>query len=384
MDDRAVSRRQFLRDGACAAGALLAGTGFLAGCGRSVTPAAKRYAVSIVRIRNGNVRDAVEESMRLLGGVGRLMGSANRILLKPNLAGENPSGTTKVNVSEALACVLLEAGKEVSIGDGAAAVQGHNARYPLVCRTQKAPVLDRMQAFVFEALGYTDMAKKRRIPLVNLHTGDMATVAVPNAYVYDALTVHRSLTETDMVCSVPMMKTHTLAWVSLALKNMLGCYPASVYSTVRGGVHDAAAAKGSPAVAYETVDMVKAIDKMGFTLVDASTAMEGNGPFGGPLVPMGLIVAGANALAVDTISAALMGFKPETIPTLTCAGQCGLGPSTLEDIEVLGTPVDRVARRFRRPRIDRWLDINRRWGVEEVRSRPCPREGVRTRQAAIA
>jgi uncharacterized protein (DUF362 family) len=290
-------------------------------------------------------------------------------MLKPNLAGENRNGTTKVAVVDALAEVLLKAGKDVSIGEGAAAVQGYNSLRPVICRTQKPPVLDRMLAFVFDALGYTEMAKKRRIPLVNLHTGDMVTIKVPNAYVYDELQMHRSLTEIDMLCSVPMMKTHDLAWVSLALKNLLGCYPASVYSTVRGGVHDAAAAKGSPAVAYETIDMARA-NKLGFTLVDASIAMEGNGPFCGPLVPMNLIVAGANALAVDMVCAALMGFESDEIPTLTCAHQCGMGPGSLDEIEVLGNPISRVARRFKRPRLWNWRDVNRKWGVEEVRAEP--------------
>jgi uncharacterized protein (DUF362 family) len=43
-------------------------------------------------------------------------------------------------------------------------------------------------------------------------------------------------------------------------------------------------------------------------VIDATTAMEGNGPFGGQLVDMGLIIAGTSPLATDMVGSAIMGF----------------------------------------------------------------------------
>ena len=80
-----------------------------------------------------------------------------------------------------------------------------------------------------------------------------------------------------------MMKTHTLATVTLGMKNLIGLYPGTVYQTVRAGVHDHAADAGSPGVAFEILDMVRA-NKLGLVVIDGSTAMEGNGPSDGVLV----------------------------------------------------------------------------------------------------
>ena len=54
---------------------------------------------------------------------------------------------------------------------------------------------------------------------------------------------------------------------------------------IGAGVHDHAANAGSPGVAFETLDMVRA-NKLVRVVVDGSTAMEGNGPGNGEIVPM--------------------------------------------------------------------------------------------------
>jgi hypothetical protein len=96
------------------------------------------------------------------------------------------------------------------------------------------------------------------VPLVNLHSGDMVEVPVPGGLCYETLSLHHSLTDLDLLCSVPMMKTHALATVTLGLKNLVGLYPGTVYGTVRSRVHDQAAERGSPGIAYETLDISRA------------------------------------------------------------------------------------------------------------------------------
>ena len=53
----------------------------------------------------------------------------------------------------------------------------------------------------------------------------MSKVNLPDGFVYKEISLHHSLTETDMLCSVPMMKTHGLAAVTLGMKNVIGLYP---------------------------------------------------------------------------------------------------------------------------------------------------------------
>ncbi|HTM56824.1 MAG TPA: DUF362 domain-containing protein [Candidatus Udaeobacter sp.] len=51
-----------------------------------------------------------------------------------------------------------------------------------------------------------------------------------------------------------------------------------------------------------------------FSVVDGIVAMEGNGPVAGDRRPLGILIAGANPVAVDTVAARLMGLDPDRLP----------------------------------------------------------------------
>jgi uncharacterized protein (DUF362 family) len=321
--------------------------------------------VSVVKIRDDDVGAAVEEAIDLLGGVEEVAHGKQRIMLKPNLVTAMPQATTNPKVIRALAELFLRSGRDVSIGEGSAAAGGFNATEEEVYRTSNREVLDGMQQFVFDELGYSELAQSLGIPLVNLHSGEMIEVPVPNALLFDRLTLHHSLGEIDLLCSVPMMKTHMLATVTLGMKNLIGLYPGTAYCSVRACVHDQAADAGSPGIAWEIVDMVRA-NKLGLTVVDGSMAMEGDGPTDGNLVKMDVIIAGTNPLATDMVAANVMGFEPNEIPTFVCAMDVGMQPHSLDQIEVRGEQLSAVRRPFARPTVYRWDDIRYQWGVREI------------------
>ena len=260
---------------------------------------------------------------------------------------------------------MQRSGKDVLIGEGSAAAGNFNVIGGETYHTSKPAILDEMQAFVYDRLGYTEMARSLSVPLVNLHTGEMVDVPVPNGLVYDQLTLHHSLAGIDLLCSVPMMKTHTLATVTLGMKNLIGLYPGAVYHSVRSRVREQCAQAGSPGVAYEIVDMVQA-SKLGLTVVDGSMAMEGNGPTGGEVVKMDVIIAGTNPVATDMVAASVMGFKTEEVPTFGVAQDAGLGPQHLNQIEIRGAPISKVRRRLKRPEVVPWQSISQSWGVNEL------------------
>jgi uncharacterized protein (DUF362 family) len=365
-----ISRRDFIKTAAVGA------TAMLVACQTRQLPTptslpetavsvSKRPAVSIVKIKAGDIERAVEAAVDLLGGIESVAQGKERIMLKPNLVSNDPRATTKPQVIHALAKLMKNAGKDVSIGEGSAAAGGFNAIDDITYRTKNRELLEAMQQFVFDDLGYTEFARSMKIPLINLHLGKMVDVEVPNGFAYQNITLHHSLTEIDLLCSVPMMKTHTLATVTLGMKNLIGLYPGTIYSTVRAGVHDHAADAGSPGVAFETIDMVRA-NKLGLVVVDGSTAMEGNGPGNGTLVPMDVIIAGTNPLATDMVAASVMGFEPEEIPTFVWANKAGMQPQSLDEIDIRGEEVSRVSRRFVEPQLNSWNDIRSVWGVQEI------------------
>ena len=348
------TRRDFLA--AVAGGALAARL--------AAAPAAKPV-VSIVRIRNGNIDSAVEQAIDLLGGMRAVTQGKERILLKPNLVSPVTRATTKPPVVRTLARLMKTANKDVSIGEGSAAAPPFNVHGAEIFRTTKKDLLNGLQQYVFDQLGYSELAKALGVPLINLHTGELVDVKVPGAFVFPTLTIHRALAETDLLCSVPMMKTHSLAGVTLGMKNLIGTYPGAVYQAVRGRMHDAAAEIEPSGTAAAIVDMVRA-NKLGLVVVDASTAMEGNGPAGGPLVPMELILAGTNPLATDMVAASVMGFDPSEIPTFAWANRAGLSPQRLEEIEVRGEAIGNVQRKFARPVITPWSVARKFWATREI------------------
>jgi uncharacterized protein (DUF362 family) len=260
---------------------------------------------------------------------------------------------------------MKRSGKEVLIGEGSAAGTGFNVRDGVTYRTRNREILDGMQRYVFDTLGYTQLARSVGVPLVNLHTGELAEVDIANGLAFDTISLHRSLTEIDLLCSVPMMKTHTLATVTLGMKNLIGVYPGTVYYSVRSWLHDHAAHAQSPGVAFEIVDMVRA-NKLGLVVVDGWWAMEGDGPTGGSLVKMDLIIAGTNPLVTDMVAADIMGFEPHEVPTFTWANRMGMQPASINEIEVRGETLANVRRPFVRANVVPWESINETWGVEEI------------------
>jgi uncharacterized protein (DUF362 family) len=363
MRHRELTRRDFVKTSTGLVMGVAAG-GLNLGGSRN-TPGADPAVVSVVKIRDDRVGYAVEEAIDLLGGIETIARDKERIMLKPNLVAESPDITTKPGVVRTLAELMKRSGKEVLIGEGSAAGTGFNVRGGVTYRTRNREILDGMQQYVFDTLGYTDLARSVGVPLLNLHSGELAEVDVSNGLAFDSVSLHHSLTEIDLLCSVPMMKTHTLATVTLGMKNLIGLYPGTIYYSVRSWLHDQAAHAQSPGIAFEILDMVRA-NKLGLVVVDGSMAMEGDGPTLGTLVKMDLIIAGTNPLATDMATSYVMGFEPHEVPTFTWANRVGMLPTKISEIEVRGEMLESVRRPFVKPNVVPWTSINKFFGVEEI------------------
>ena len=148
-------------------------------------------------------------------------------------------------------------------------------------------------------------------------------------------------------------------------RDLIGLYPDTEYYSVRSWLHDGADEAGSPGIAYEVIDMNNAV-RTGLSVIDASSAMEGDGPTGGTLVDMGLIIAGTSPLATDMVGASLMGFELNEIPAIVLAHKTGILPTSLDNIEIRGLSIDQAKRKFVRPTIYKWTDISSSFGAKEL------------------
>ncbi len=86
------------------------------------------------------------------------------------------------------------------------------------------------------------------------------------------------------------------------------------------------------------------VAKPHISVVDGFMAMHREGPRHGTPIQLRTVVAGVDAVAVDAVATAVMGFDPMQIGYLRYAQAAGLGVADLEAIAILGDPLGSVAR----------------------------------------
>jgi len=167
----------------------------------------------------------------------------------------------------------------------------------------------------FRMLGYTELAKRKSVRLVNLCECEKVTRQVTVKGQTYELPIARQMLESDLLINVPKLRTHRLTTVSCALKNLFG-----------------AIAKPRKIEYHQHLnEVIVGINKLirpNLAVVDGIIAL-GKNP-----IKMGLVLAGEDQLAVDSIAARIMGYNPRLIKNFTLAQKEGVG--TLENIETVG------------------------------------------------
>jgi uncharacterized protein (DUF362 family) len=147
----------------------------------------------------------------------------------------------------------------------------------------------------------------------------------------------RAVLDADVVVSMPKMKTHHWAGVTLSLKNCFGCVPGRVYGWPKNALHWAGL-NGS------ILDVASAV-RPDLAIIDGIVGLEGNGPINGVPKDVGLLVIGDDPVAADTIGAALMGVDPEKVFHLAEAARY-LGQGDRSKIVTVGEDPEPLVTRF--------------------------------------
>jgi uncharacterized protein (DUF362 family) len=184
----------------------------------------------------------------------------------------------------------------------------------------------------FTTCGARDLAKKHGVRLVNLNNDAKETIALQDPLSLKEVDVARTARAAECLISVPSLKTHSMAVTTLAMKNCMGCI------LPKGIMHSSLHKK--------IVDLAGLINPR-LSVIDGIIGAEGNEENGDP-VPMGLIIAGMDYVAVDTVGSAVMGYSPRECKYLQYAAQKGLGTCDLSEIDIAGVSIDDVKRKFRR------------------------------------
>jgi len=159
--------------------------------------------------------------------------------------------------------------------------------------------------------------------------GDDSRTVGFNPDFMSTVSLSRIVLDADIIISLPKFKTHGLTVMTGAIKNSYGFLPGAQ----KARLHRAAA---SPQRFHEMLVDVFRLRVPDLFLVDAVVGMEGNGPVSPDLRNIGLILTSDNAVALDAISAVMMGCEPGWLRFLQKAKEVGLGDYDLDTIEVIG------------------------------------------------
>src|SRR5579862_8508345 len=262
-----------------------------------------RYTVSFLRPRSAvAVLNAAEYSERiealLLDGLRffRLQVLGRSILLKPNLVEDLPGSvnTNSTLIGAAARCFLRLGAVRVVIGEG----PGHQ----------------RDTELVVQAAGLKPHLHDRRIEFVDLNRDELRKVKLKANYSgLGELWLPRSVLDADFIVSMPKVKTHHWAGVTLSLKNMFGIVPGMKYGWPKNLLHWNGI--------HESILDICATVPISFVIADGIEAMEGNGPIQGEPRRLGRIVLADDPVAADATCARLMGLDPHRIFHIEEAGR---------------------------------------------------------------
>jgi uncharacterized protein (DUF362 family) len=154
--------------------------------------------------------------------------------------------------------------------------------------------------------GYQSFLRDQAIRFVDLNRDELVRTPLHAGYMgVKNLWLPRTVLDADFLVSMPKIKTHHWAGVTLSMKNMLGVVPGARYGWPKNILHW----KGI----QESILDVAATIPINFVIADGIMAMEGNGPLNGTARPLGNIVLSDDPVAADATCARLMGFEPERI-----------------------------------------------------------------------
>jgi uncharacterized protein (DUF362 family) len=337
--------------------------------------------VSVVKAKKygEETEKAIEQAVDLIGGIKETIHRGDIVLVKPNMVhpqtGESGHVTHWSLVKKLIEMCHAAGASRIIVGDGSA---DGNTLEAFETSGLKKVVDDFNSSGVSVEL--VDLNHDK-----NPETGDFDAVDVgkdgsnPN-HIYR---VAHSVLVADAIVSVPKIKSHNGTGITISLKNMIGTAPGGYYGFPKKKGHIEALPHSSSSYDYgniSTKNMLAKYDIIWRTIIDLNMIARGrypdspkkrdiinvvDGVVAGSYnyrsteiaiwdpVEVGVIVAGFDSVAVDTVCSRIMCYRPERIPLLANAAKNGLG--NIDSIEIIGEKIESVKNYV--PPADVWLSI---------------------------
>jgi uncharacterized protein (DUF362 family) len=277
-----------------------------------------RVAVLRAGSYTGDLEDIVERGLREI----RTDVRDRSVLLKPNLV--EYDATTAINTDPRLVAAAALAFRRL----GAASVT-----------VAEGPGHRRDTEYVIRQSGLFDALRAVEVPFVDLNTAALVRRPLHSHYsTLRELWLPELVVKSDVVVSMPKMKTHHWGGVTLSLKNCFGCVPGRVYGWPKNVLHWAG-------IERSVIDVASTV-RPDYVIIDGIVGMEGNGPINGDPRAAGVVIVGDDPVAADATAAHAMVIDPERVPYLREAGRF-LGQVHLEDVTQVGEDPDATRVPFR-------------------------------------
>jgi uncharacterized protein (DUF362 family) len=280
-----------------------------------------RSRVAIIEAKSYELplEDVIRRGIKLF----RLNVQGKTIVLKPNLVEYDPAGA--INTHPTVISATIDAFK--SLG----------AHEVLVAESSG---LRRDTEYLLTASGLNTMLKDYKTPYVDLDYDEVRPLKVRSSFTgFPHFYLPETILKADLLVTMPKLKTHHWAGVTLCLKNMFGIIPGAIYGWPKNILHMAG-------IDNSIVDISSTLPVPQFAIVDGIVGMEGDGPIQGNPKPAGVLLFGDDPVAVDATAARIMLIDPLQVPYLQYAEQF-LGNVERERIVQVGEQLETFQQDFR-------------------------------------
>jgi len=256
--------------------------------------------------RGGEPEDLVRRAINALGGMGRFVRPGDDVIIKPNICVAyhtyEYAATTNPWVVGALVRMCYEAG------------------------ARRVRVMDRP----FGGTPEEAYARSGIADQVRAAGGEMEVMArfkfveteIPEGLDLRRCAIYEDILKADVVINVPIAKHHSLARLTLGMKNLMG----TIWD--RPAMHRN--------LGQRLADLTSRI-RPALTVVDAVRILTAHGPTGGDLNDvrkLDTVIASPDIVAADAFAATFFGLRPEYLDYVRAGAAMGLGRADLENLSI--------------------------------------------------
>lgn len=285
-------------------------------CGRKPSAVTARFSPVSIR-RATSYGTNLEAIMRDILAEHQLDAKGKQVVLKPNLVEFDRKAP--INTHPVFVAAVANAFRAA----GAAAV-----------RVAEGPGHRRTTLDLADSAGYFRDYPGFEDTFTDLNLDDVQLVRLPRPLSprLASLYLPKTILGADLIVSLPKMKTHHWVGVTLSMKNLFGIVPGAVYGWPKNTLHWA----GIP----ESIATLQQVVPRQFCIVDGIEGMEGNGPILGTSRSAGVIIAGADPVAVDSTCCRIMRVDPAKVDYI------GLATNAPVRVKQIGEAIESVQTSF--------------------------------------